>query len=247
MESISDQRSALSILGRETQTWLKNKLKEVFVRTMSINFAVLKQICPYSNTIVSGFIHLNMKQYRHYIPHLVIAICLMYYHDMLQFGKHHEYMELNANQKTVKMKRDYIGSCYCYSNWIELTRNRITSIDVLINHVGSAQNNVTIGIATTDETCDGLECFKGYLYGYSGDKSQNRYLQTGDTLCIQISKRCIRFIVNKEIKREILCFQIRAKYKVVVVMWNRGTEVTLSSIVHEYIEHPIEYSSCRIL
>ena len=36
----------------------------------------------------------------------------------------------------------------------------------------------------------------------------------------------IRFLVNNEMKREILCFEVNAKYKVVVVMWNKGTEVT---------------------
>merc|ERR1719273_1611463 len=103
-------------------------------------------------------------------------------------------------------------------------QNRMTSIDLLINHVGTALNNVSIGIATNDDTLDGLECFKGNFLGYSGDKLHNRYLRTGDTLRIQMSKKCIRFMVNDEVKREILGFDADATYKVVVVMWNKGTE-----------------------
>eukprot|EP01084_Bolivina_argentea_P173306 300168_1 len=212
---------------------------------MSINFEVAKRINPCTKNIVNGYIkRLEKKFLFDNTPNLVIILCIIYYHEDTIFNKHHEYMELSMDKKTVTMMRDYI-SCYCYSsNWISVEHGKRTTIHIKIDKIGSNFNNVVIGIATNDHSLDGMDCYVGDVYGFSGDRSMNRYLQSNDNLKIQICTKAIRFILNDQLVREISYFDIDVLYKIVLIMWSKGTQVTLLNVTDEYFHHS---SYCIVL
>lgn len=194
-----------------------------------------RSIPDHSRKIVRGFIkrlqvtHVRDDSYP--IPNLVVTLCLLFYHETAIFCRHGEYMELSEDGKTVTMTNAYAQSCYCYSiNTIPICKYRETTIELRIDNVCVSGNNVIVGVATSDETVDGAKYFKGNMYGYCGEKSMNQYLQTGDRVTIIISRDAIQFAVNGEKKKDILYFDRKGAFKVVVAMWNQGTRVSLVSI-----------------